>query len=332
MPPMRVPGRKGTAAGRGQPPLPPFVVCPVCHLRNEVTARFCRDCGLPLGAPRDPVRGTTTRRAELPSERGAGIAAVISLAAIVVIAGVAGFLVFRSFESTPTTAGANATGAPSAAASPDIRPPASGAPDPSREPATSPVAIPSTEPVEPSPRPDTETPEPGDGTPEPEDEATDRPTARPLSTRTGWTCEDAAIQDPLGGRWRISEVRWARQDGYDRLTFDLARLQGSVRNGTIVRMEFLRPARAASRYDVDMPSGDRALVVTFDGPLNLRSAMAAQPGLRVIGSLGARTDDDGVVHAVIGVTGDGCARLVANDWRNGDDDTTTAKLVVDIQR
>ena len=39
-------------------------------LRNDVTVRFCRNCGLPLGAPRDPVLGTTTKRADLPSDRG----------------------------------------------------------------------------------------------------------------------------------------------------------------------------------------------------------------------------------------------------------------------
>lgn len=332
MPSMRLPGRKGTAASQRPTPLPPFVVCPVCHLRNDVTARFCRDCGLPLGAPRDPVRGTTTRRAELPSERGAGIAAVVSLVAIVVIAGLAGFLVLRGFESTPTTAVTSATGAPSVDPSQDARPPGSGALVPSDVPAITPDVDPSLDPAGPTEGPDAATTPPEEPTPEPAGEPTDRPTANPLSTRTGWTCDAAAIQDPLSGRWRIAEARWARQDGFDRLTFDLTRLGGSVRRGTIVRMEFLRPSRAASRYDVDTPIGDRALVLTFDGPLNLRSAMSAQPGLRAIASLGARTDADGVVHAVIGVPGNGCARLIANDWRNGDDGTTTARLIVDIRR
>ncbi len=136
----------------------------------------------------------------------------------------------------------------------------------------------------------------------------------------------------MGGRWRVTGIRSGQRDGYDRLTFDLARLQGSTRTGTIVGMEFLRPARAASRYDVTMPAGDRALVITFDGPIALRTDIAERPGLTALASVAARTDDDGVVHAVLGIAGDGCARLVANDWRNGDDDTTTAKLVVDIQR
>jgi hypothetical protein len=289
----------------------------VCHLRNDVTARFCRQCGLPLGAPRDPVRGTTTRRADLPSDRGAGIAAVISLAAIVVIAGIAGFLVFRGFDTT-TTAGASATTSapPASSGAPAVTEPPTPSDDPVIvDPTASPTETPNEEPTE-----------------EPGDEPTEGPTARPVTTRTDWTCEDASIQDPLKGRWRITQTRWGRQSEFDRLAFDLTRLDGSARRGTEVTMEFLRPARAASRYDVDTPTGDRALVITFDGPINLRAAMSAQPPLTSVGSLTARTDADGVVHAIVGIEGDGCARLVANDWRNGDDSTTTARLLIDIQR
>jgi hypothetical protein len=318
MPPMRLAGRRETPKAQGQAQIPRFIVCPVCHLRNEVGARFCRDCGLPLGAPRDPVRGTTTRRAELPSERGAGIAAILGLAAIVVIAGIAGFLVFRGFETAVTTAGASATIGPSsgiAGASAGATAEASDASDP---PVTDPTAIPTqrstTSPTE----------DPGD--------PTERPTADTLSTRTGWTCDPASIQDPLKGRWRIAQVRWGRQDSFDRLSFDLVRLEGSARRGVIVSMEFLRPGRAASRYDMDTPDSDRALVITFDGPLNLRAAMSERPGLATLASFEARTDADGVVHAVLGIEGDGCARIVANDWRDGSDGTTTAKLVIDVRR
>ncbi len=310
----------------GQPQVPRFIVCPVCHLRNDVTARFCRDCGLPLGFPRDPVRGTTTRRAELPSERGAGIAAVLSLAAIVVIAGIAGYLVFRSFETGAITANASS-------ATPSI--PVSGA---SVDPVPGAVGSPASESSAP-PSPASST-DPGDApTADPRDEPTAAPDGDPTeepaptrSTRTGWTCDPAAIQDPLRGRWRIAQARWGRQESFDRLTFDLVRLEGSVRRGAIVSMEFLRPGRAASRYDVATPRGDRALVITFDGPLNLRAAMSARPGLTALASFEARADDEGVVHAVLGISGDGCARIIATDWRDGSDRTTTAKLAIDIRR
>lgn len=324
MPAMRRPRGRETAVATGQPPVPRFIVCPVCHLRNEVTARFCRDCGLPLGFPRDPVRGTTTRRADLPSERGAGIAAVLSLVAIVVIAAIAGYLVFRSFETAAITASASSTTPSIPVVTADRTPGATGSLVSGSS--DSPSMAPSMEPRESSTR------DPGDEpTGAPDGDPTEEPT-RTLSTRTGWTCDPASIQDPLGGRWRIAQARWARQDSFDRLTFDLTRLKGSVRRGAIVSMEFLRPGRAASRYDVATPDGDRALVITFDGPLDLRAAMSARPGLTALASVEAKADGDGVVHAVLGISGDGCARILANDWRDGSDRTTTAKLVIDIRR
>ena len=99
MPAMRLPGRRGAAAAQRPMQFPPTIICPVCGLRNDITVRFCRNCGLPLGAPRDPVRGTTTKRADLPSDRGTGIAAIIGLLVVVGIVGVAGFLIFRGFQA-----------------------------------------------------------------------------------------------------------------------------------------------------------------------------------------------------------------------------------------
>jgi hypothetical protein len=271
------------------------------------------------------VRGTTSRRADLPSDRGAGIAAILSLAAIVVIAGLAGFLVLRTFDST-TTAGASASSStPPIAARPSADPAPSHSPVASVDPGT---VVSPTEPIaERTPEP---TEEPVD---EPTTEPSERPTARPLSTRTGWTCKNAAIQDPLQGRWRIAQARWGRMDEFDRLTFDLTRADGQAQRGVIVRLQFLRPNQAVSRYGVERPEGDRAIVLTFDGAMNLRSDITPQlPGLVTLASVEARKDEDGVIHAVVGVNGDGCARLVANEWRNGSDDTTEAKLVLDIRR
>jgi hypothetical protein len=311
--------------------IPPYVVCPVCDLRNEVTARFCRDCGLPLGAPRDPVRGTTTRRADLPSDRGAGVGAVLSLVAIVVIAGLALFLVFRGFDTGGTIAGATAT--PTAV---------SGGPR-----ASLPAMSPGGDPLRPSRDPGTTdpgstevpTPDPGD---EPTDEPTEgptdepngepgEPTSTPLSTITRWTCDDSAIQDPLGGRWRITQARWSREGAYDRLVLVLARTRGSS-PGARIAMAFLRPARAADLYGVSRPTGERALVLSFDRPITLRAPMDAQPGLPALASLETIEDEDGLVHMVIGIQGDGCVRMSGLDWRDGSDLTTSAEIVIDFRR
>jgi len=106
--------------GRGQQPqnmpMPPVIQCPSCGMLNDPNARFCRNCGLPLGWPQDPVRGTMMRQADLPSERGAGIASIVGLIAAVAILGAAGYLVLRgtSGGSTNPTPPPGATATPTA--------------------------------------------------------------------------------------------------------------------------------------------------------------------------------------------------------------------------
>lgn len=323
MPPMRLPGRRGSAAPQRPSQIPSFIVCPVCHLRNEITARFCRDCGLPLGAPRDPVRGTTTRRAELPSDRGAGVAALFSLLAIVVIAGVAGFLVFRGFDAGSTTAAATAT--PRASGDPQASGPAGSGALIGASPVTA-----TNEPLASDEAPESDGPDPFE-TSEPTDEpVAETPPVVPTSTR--FTCGDASIQDPLAGRWRITQARWSEHSAFDRVTLDLVRTSGSTRDGATVAQDFIKPAKAVAQYGVAAPTGGRALVVTFDGPITLRAPMSAQPELTAVKSLEARRDADGVVHLVIGVEGEGCARMLANDWRDGSEETMTAQLAIDVRR
>ncbi|MFO1539621.1 MAG: hypothetical protein ACKOTZ_04105, partial [Chloroflexota bacterium] len=76
---MRIPGMRRGRGDAADARAADQVVCPICNLRNDSLARFCRNCGLPMGTVRDPVRGTRSRRPELPSERSSGLAALVGL-------------------------------------------------------------------------------------------------------------------------------------------------------------------------------------------------------------------------------------------------------------
>jgi hypothetical protein len=316
---------------------PPTIICPVCGLRNDITVRFCRNCGLPLGAPRDPVRGTTTKRAELPSDRGTGIAAIFGLLVVVGIVGVAGFFIYKGFQANAGvgTATATAKPRPSQGSGPSAAPAAtalvsfpaaSTGPGASAEPGAS-------QPVVSDPPAETGAPAVTDA---PTD--TDAPTAEPdptpvaVTTVSAWTCKTGAIADPLNGKWRVIRASWNSGASTDRVTLTLTRVNGTVRNGTTVNLAYMSPARAASKYGVTRPVGDRAIVLTFDGPISVGTPKVGIPGLRAIASVDVRHDASGVTHAVIGVTGTGCARLNAADWRNGSDATQTAALTLDVRR
>jgi hypothetical protein len=335
MPAMRLTGRRGQAAAQRPMQIPPTITCPVCGLRNDITVRFCRNCGLPLGAPRDPVRGTTTKRADLPSDHGNGIAAIIGLLAVVGIVGVAGFLIFKGFQGSATTANASpgasavvrASGAP--VGTPGITFPL-GTSDPaaSRVPGTS-------QPAETDTPSATDDPAATDA-PTTTDEPTDpgaTATPRPIGTTSQWTCKAGAIADPLGGRWRITHANWSSATTTDRLTLSLTRVNGSVRDGTTVRMAFMAPSKAASTLGITRPLGDRALVLTFDGPTIAGTPMVGQPAaMRALASVDIRRDADGVTQAAIGISGTGCVRLSAPAWKTGSDATLTADLILDIRR
>lgn len=318
------------AQGPGQ--LPPAIICPVCGLRNDITARFCRNCGLPLGAPRDPVRGTATRRADLPSDRGTGIAAIVALVAIVAITGLAAFLVMRNLDGIEVAAGSSPTPGPTVPLVVGPSPGATRTPGPTDDATPGPDT---THDPDATRRPDatrtprpTEEPEPTD---EPEPTERPEPTATSLGTRTRFTCDAAAIRDLSGRRWRVARASWGDSGSADRLTLHLNRSTGTTRRGTTVRMEFLSPSRAASRYGVSRPPGDRAVVLTFDGPLTINSPLVGGPSMRALQSVDVRRDGDGVVHAVMGIDGDGCVRMTASGW-DADDRSTTAEVVLEVRR
>ena len=308
MPAMRLSGRRGDAAAQRPMQFPPTIICPVCGLRNDIAVRFCRNCGLPLGAPRDPVRGTTTKRAELPSDRGTGIAAIIGLLIVVAIVSGAGFLIYKGFQGNSGTASA--------------KPSPTHVVSVSAPPATSPLA---TDPAG-SVAPDTtDTPAATD-----QPSATDTPAA--ISTVSAWTCKTGAIADPLNGRWRITHTSWNPGASTDRVTLTLTRVNGTSRHGAVLNLAYISPTRAASKYGVTRPLGDHAIVITFDGPITVGSAEIGVPNMKAIKSVDVRRDTSGVTHAIVGISGTGCARMNSADWRNGSDATQSAVVTLDVRR
>ena len=283
MPAMRLSGRRGTAAAQQQMQIPSTIICPVCGLRNDVTVRFCRNCGLPLGAPRDPVRGTTTKRAELPSDRGSGIAAILGLLVVVGLVGGAGFLILRGAQAGPAGPGASqvalASRAPSRSlAAASIEPAVSSEPGEAQPVASDPPAA-------------TDEPQATDE-PSQTDEPGPAKTPASSATRSAWTCKTGSIVDPLRGRWRIIRANWKSGTSSDRITLSLSRTSGTApKPGTTVALAFMSPGKAASTLGVTRPLGDRAIVLTFDGPVTPATTMVGQPDMRVVESVDIRRDD-----------------------------------------
>ena len=330
---MRFPGLRRDRGDTAHEQHPSQTICPVCGLRNDVMSRFCRNCGLPLGAPRDPVRGTVSRRADLPSDHGAGIAAIVGLIAAVVVLVGAGFLILRQSGGdsgtatipTPTPA-AITTPAPAAAT------PAPAASDgvlPSRVPLGSfdPGALPTRRPLG--------SDDPGQETAAPTEEPSTAPepsaSAAPLIADTDFTCEAADFDDPTKGTWRISEALWGARDKWDELTLVLRREEGKGK--TNISVESMSARDAAQISGMDPALQDRVILITFDGDVTITQPIVALiSSLRQLEYLNVETTSE-ATYAVIGINRDTCYRMVAPAWKKGQETAVgdTIKLLLDVK-
>lgn len=300
--------RRGEDRGGGRGDGRNALVCPSCGLRNDSSARFCRNCGLPLGWPQDPVRGTTTRRADLPSERGAGVASIIGLLAAVGVLVVAGFLVLRG----------SGGGSLSPTHTPSPRPSlAQGSPGPSAS-----GFAPTT----------------GVATPPASAEITDTPT-QPVTeppgsfpaTLKGFTCDLATIGDPTQGRWKVTHVNWMRGSTYDTVILDLNRLGDATRSSTI-SIETVTLDEVSARFGMNAPqNAEVAVVVTFARPFTGFGLAPATTHMKVAPNLAMDQGTDGLWHVVIGAVGQGCHRIGVPTW-NSDPTATLVQLMIDVKK
>lgn len=287
------------------------ITCPACGLRNEPGARVCRNCGLPIAAAGDPLRGVTHGRVEMPGARGSGVSATVGLVMVVAVLLVAGTLAVSG-------GGLLDRGGRIGAAPPDASPAGS----PRSEP----------EPVETS-APDVVPP---DASPAPQGSVAPAPAATTVGAATDYGCGELAIRDPEGSRWTLATFAAGAREGFDRVTIELTR-SGNAPRATVVRAEWTTPREAAARFDIARPTGGRALVLTLDGQVELganQAIDASQLDAEGVGTLRSVqvfvTEADGLTRAVIGIRGDGCARLESRQWAKKGRDRQTA-IWVDVQ-
>lgn len=280
---------------------PRGVTCPACGLANEPGARVCRNCGLPVASASDPLRGVVPGRVELPGARRSGLSAAIGLALVVGLLLVGGSLVASGggfFGGGPAAPGAEAS--PGTAADDAA---ADGAEDAAAE-----VAL-----VD---GPDTEAAA-DDGTAPTEGETGGH------GNSFGYTCENGAIEDLGRSRWFLSQFqvgeRLSEEGNYDRITWEMSK-RGSGKNGTTVTMEWTTPRDARSAYGADLVSGTRAIVLTFDGPVETPvgqqvDELSLEPeGVEQIRTVDMFEGEDGKVRTVVGLRGESCARMSSTGW------------------
>ncbi len=300
-----------------QQPMPPDprgyqTQCPSCGIANDVGARFCRNCGLPLGAPQDPVRGTSTRRADLPSEHGTGLTSIIGLVAALVLLATAVFLVLRAGD-TGATPRFTPTPGPSSS---DLVFPSGASPFASAE---------------------TPLPAASASVPAASSQPSAQPTATPIASggsftpSTGFTCDLATLTDPTNGKWYVSHLNWARRSTYDQVILTLTR-NGSAATGALLTIQTMTPANVTGQYGVSPPSdGQQAVVLNFDSNAKTNKTLSVVPGYAAVRTVDVVMDTNSQLDVVIGVNGSGCHRLSAPKWLTSPT-SPTVDILIDIQR
>jgi hypothetical protein len=162
------------------------------------------------------------------------------------------------------------------------------------------------------------------------------PATTSVGAATDFGCGELAIRDPESSRWALASFVAGARDGFDRVTLQLTRT-GKSPTATLVRAEWTTPREAAARFGISRPTGSRALVLTLDGQVELSanqeidSSQLDAEGVESLRSVQVFvTEADGLTRAVIGIRGDGCARLESRQWAKKGRDKRTA-IWVDVQ-
>jgi hypothetical protein len=146
--------------------------------------------------------------------------------------------------------------------------------------------------------------------------------ARP-GTSFAYTCENAAITDLGRSRWFLSQFqvgeRLSEDGDFDRITWEMSK-RGKGKNATTVTLEWTTPRDARATYGADLVSGTRAIVLTFDGPIETPvgqqvDELSLEPeGVEQIRTVDMFEDADGNVRTVVGLRGESCARMSSLGW------------------
>jgi hypothetical protein len=161
-----------------------------------------------------------------------------------------------------------------------------------------------------------------------------------VGTSFDYTCQDAAIADLGSSRWALSlfraGIREEEGETFERITWEMSR-RGDARDGTIATMEWTTPKDARTQYGATLVSGNRAIVVTFDGPVDITvgqqtDQLFLEPeGIEQVRTIDMFEGEDGKVRTVIGIRGESCARMSSIGWTKKGT-AKNARVYLDVER
>ncbi len=167
-------------------------------------------------------------------------------------------------------------------------------------------------------------------------------TPKAKGTKFICTCDNNAIKDLSKGKWVLSDVEAGRRkekDGtpYDQVYWKLTRTTDKkTKTPTTVSMQWSTPQELQERFNIPRVGGDRALLITFNGPVSISANQGIErdqfeaEGINQIQKV-QMFERNGKVRTVIGLKQDSCARMNAVGWGQKAN-KKGARINLDIER
>ena len=171
----------------------------------------------------------------------------------------------------------------------------------------------------------------------------EEPAPKPKGTKFDYTCANNAIKDLSRGKWFLIDVQAGLRtadngDLYDQVYWRLSRTNSKrQKDPTTVSMIWSTPDELKERFDIPRVGGDRAILVTFSGPVQLDTNQTIEreqfedEGIDQVRRV-QLFERNGKVRTVIGVSEDSCARMRANGWGRKATGQKAARVVLDLER
>ena len=141
----------------------------------------------------------------------------------------------------------------------------------------------------------------------------------------GVSCAPRSLSATSTGRWRLYRAEFGPREQVDSLRL-LVRRDGDHELVPQVTAELVAPGDVQSRYEVEMPAGDQALVLAFNGPVGIGGSWGATPNYRGLREFRVTRGREGNVFVVAGIVGSGCFAL-SGGWE-GDE----SEIRIEIDR
>jgi hypothetical protein len=153
----------------------------------------------------------------------------------------------------------------------------------------------------------------------------------PAAETEGFSCTSRQLTAPGGGRWRLYRAEWGSRGNFDYLRLKL-RHEGRHEEAATASVEVLAPADVAGRYVIDAPAeAEVALVVAFNGQVGIGAPWGGRGGGGALREFRVARGQEGRVHAVVAVRGEGCFRLLGGAWEAGEMNNQT-DITLEIQK